>query len=163
MSTESPIVAGLLGGAERQHQTLWFLLKDVGRLYAKKFDQRVRCLGVTLAQCRVLGNLGRNEGISQAELAEAMDMEAITVARLLDRMAAAGWVERRPDPTDRRAYRLFLTEKVRPIYAEILATAEEVHGEALRGLSPHQVDSLIALLDLVQTNLSDRVPAAAAG
>lgn len=142
-------------------RSLGLLLRDAGRLFAKKFDQRVRRLGVTLAQCRVLGHLNRGEAMNQAELAELLEVEPITLARLIDRMEAAGWVERRADPTDRRAYLLFLSEKAKPLMTDIFAIAVEVQRDALVGLSPAETDQMFALLNRVHANLSDRSFAAA--
>ena len=141
-------------------RNLAMLVRDTGRVFAKKFDQRVRRLGVTLAQCRVLGQLSRNEGLSQAELADLLEVEPITLARLIDRMEAAGWVQRRADPSDRRVYRLFLSEKVKPLLTEIVAVSAEVNAEALAGIPPAEAELLFSLLNRVYANLSDRAPAA---
>src|SRR5258706_14767384 len=87
-------------------RTFGFLLKDVTRLYVQRFEQRARRFGVTLPQCKALGYLSKNEGISQIRLAELAETDPMTLVRILDRMEADGLVERRPDPSDRRAPRL---------------------------------------------------------
>ena len=81
-----------------------FLVHDVARLFARRFNQRALLfLGLTSAQCRVLGYLARNEGINQAGLADLLEIKPMTLVRQLDRMEEDGWIERRPDPGDRRA------------------------------------------------------------
>src|SRR5689334_11950907 len=94
--------------------SLGSLLNDVSRLMRKKFDQRAKELRLTRAQYYLLAKLARHEGIKQVELAELLEVEPISAARLVDRMEAAGWVERRADPADRRARRVFLAPKARP-------------------------------------------------
>src|SRR5882672_3339347 len=93
-----------------------FLLHDIARLMRKRFDQRARGLGLTRAQWQVLAHLARHEGINQAGLAEILEIEPITLGRLVDRMADSGWLERRADPNDRRARLLYLTAKARPVF-----------------------------------------------
>jgi len=133
-----------------------FVLNDIARLMRKRFDQRARGLGLTRAQWRVLAHLARHEGINQAGLAEILEIEPITVGRLIDRMEEAGWVERRPKPNDRRVRLLYLTDKAWPVFARMRAIGDEVHGEALGELSAAERDRLIAILVTVRSNLSDR-------
>src|SRR3954463_13030008 len=96
-------------------QSLGFLISDTARLMRRRFDQKARHLGLTRAQWQVLAHLARNEGINQVGLAELLDVEPITLCRQIDRMEEGGWVVRRPDPGDRRARLLFMTEKARPV------------------------------------------------
>src|SRR6185312_4930884 len=103
---------------------LGFLLHDIARLMRKRFDQRARGLGLTRSQWQVLAHLARHEGINQAGLAEILELEPITVGRLIDRMEEAGWVERRPDPSDRRARLLYLSDKAQPVFARMRSLAE---------------------------------------
>jgi MarR family transcriptional regulator, transcriptional regulator for hemolysin len=136
-----------------------FLVHDVARLFGRRFNQRaVVVLGLTRAQCRVLGYLARNEGINQAGLADLLEIKPMTLVRQIDRMEEDGWIERRPDPGDRRARRLVLTEKARPILARILGLSSEIRGEAFAGLSARDAQQLIELLGRVHANLSHRVP-----
>jgi MarR family transcriptional regulator, transcriptional regulator for hemolysin len=131
-----------------------FLVNDVARLFGRRFDQNGRRLGLTRAQCRTLGYLVRNEGINQAGLADLLEIRPMTLVRQIDRMEEAGWIERRPDPADRRARRLFLTEKARPILGRIWNVANETRDEALALLSPPQAETLIELLHRVHATLS---------
>lgn len=133
-----------------------FLLHDIARLLRKKFDQRARSLGLSRAQWQVLVHLARHEGINQSGLAEILEIENITVGRLIDRMEEAGWVERRPDPGDRRARLLYTTEKVAPVMERMRALAEATRDEALAGLGPAERDALTATLLHVRSNLSER-------
>ena len=98
-------------------RTLGFVLNDVARLMRKRFEQRARAaaLGLTRAQAAVLAHLARQEGVNQVSLAQILELEPITLARILDRLQAAGLVERRPDPKDRRAHLLYLTPSAFPL------------------------------------------------
>ena len=136
-----------------------FLVYDVARLFGRRFDHNGKRLGLTRAQCRTLGYLARNEGINQAGMADLLEIRPMTLVRQIDRMEEAGWVERRPDPADRRARRLFLTAKARPILGRIWDVANETRDEALALLSPGEAATLIDLLHRVHANLSERVPA----
>jgi MarR family transcriptional regulator, transcriptional regulator for hemolysin len=133
-----------------------FLVHDVARLYGRRFDRNGRRLGLTRAQCRTLGYLARNEGINQAGLADLLEIRPMTLVRQIDRMQEAGWIERRPDPTDRRARRLFLTDKARPILGRIWDVASETQDQILASLSPDEAERLIDLLRRVHGSLADR-------
>lgn len=131
-----------------------YLLHETARLFGKRFDQRARALGLTRAQCQVLAHLVRNEGTNQARLAEFMELEPISLARLIDRMEQAGWVERRADPSDRRAHLLFITDKAKPMFDEIYAIGQETRADAFAGFSDQDREQLIDLLLQVRRNLS---------
>jgi MarR family transcriptional regulator, transcriptional regulator for hemolysin len=136
-----------------------FLLHDIARLMRKRFDQRARNLNLTRAQWQVLAHLARHEGINQAGLAEILEIEPITLGRLIDRMAESGWVERRPHPSDRRARQLYLTAQAEPVFARMRALADEAREEALAGLLQDDRERLTATLIEIRNNLSDRNPA----
>src|ERR1700686_3930509 len=108
-----------------------FLVNDVSRLFGRRFDHNGRRLGLTRAQCRTLGYLARNEGINQAGMADLLEIRPMTLVRQIDRMEEAGWIERRPDPADRRARRLFLTAKARPVLGRLRDLAKEIPGAAV--------------------------------
>jgi len=147
-----------LGWTVDLDRSFGFLVHDVARLYGRRFDRNGRRLGLTRAQCRTLGYLARNEGINQAGLADLLEIRPMTLVRQIDRMQEAGWIERRPDPTDRRARRLFLTGKARPILGRIWNVATATQDQVLAGLSPDEADHLIELLRRVHTTLTDRTP-----
>jgi len=137
-----------------------YVLFEVARLMSKRFDQRARVLGLTRAQCQLLARLAQHEGINQARLADLLELEPISLARLIDRMEQAGWIERRADPADRRARLLYMTDKARPLFDQVMELGHETRAEALAGLPAADRDQLIDLLLHVRANLSDRAPAA---
>jgi MarR family transcriptional regulator, transcriptional regulator for hemolysin len=145
----------------RTDHSLGFLISDTARLLRRRFDQRARHLGLTRAQWQVLAHLHRNEGINQIGLADLLDIEAITLCRTIDRMEEGGWVERRPDPKDRRARLLFLTNRARPLIAKLRTLADELYEEALEGLPPRSRDALVEILVAMRANLAARSDAAA--
>ena len=131
-----------------------FLMRDVSRLYASNFQHFARELGLTLPQCKVLGHLSRNEGISQARLAELSDTDPMTLVRTLDRMQQDQWIERRPDPADRRAHRLYLRDMAKPIVNRMWKIADQCRQEAMTDLSPAEREQLIDLLERLHGTLS---------
>ncbi|HZV92299.1 MAG TPA: MarR family transcriptional regulator [Caldimonas sp.] len=130
-----------------------FLLKEVSRLYVQRFEQHAAELSLTLAQCRALVRLEKNEGISQARLAELTDVDPMSMVRILDRMQADGVVERRPDPGDRRARRLHLTPLARPMLDEIWRLADRTRAEAFAGVGRAERESFIEVLERLDANL----------
>lgn len=138
------------------NRSFGFVLHETARLFSKRYDQRAKHLGLTRAQIQVMAYLVYHEGINQIGLAELLEMEPISLTRLLDRMEQAGWIERRPDPEDRRARRLFMSEKAKPVFAAMIEVGREVRGEALAGLSPAENDVLMELMMRVRRNLSEK-------
>jgi MarR family transcriptional regulator, transcriptional regulator for hemolysin len=132
---------------------LAFALYDTARLLRTYSDHRARELNTTRAQWAVLSRLQRCEGAKQNELAEALDLAPITVGRLVDKLAAADLVERRDDPADRRAHRLYLTEKAAPALRELAALAEDMMRRALAGLDDTAIRTLLDGLTTIKTNL----------
>jgi DNA-binding MarR family transcriptional regulator len=102
----------------------------------------------------VLARLGRGDGARQVELADALDVEPITLARLVDRLADAGLVERRPDECDRRAWNVFLTEKARPVIARLQALGAEFHADALAGIDDAEKEAARRVLARIRDNLN---------
>ncbi len=134
-------------------RSLGFLLGDASRLLRKRFDARAVTLGLTRAQWRVLARLRRREGINQTELADILEIETITLGRHIDRLEAKGWVERRPDPADRRAWKLFLNPSVRPVLARMRKLSEITRREALKDISESESEQLVELLLKIKGNL----------
>ena len=130
-----------------------FTLMDVARLLKTYADQRARQYGMTRAQWAVLVRLDRSEGLKQTELAELLDLQPITLTRLLDRLAKNGLIERRADPNDRRANRLFLTGEARPLLETLSALGEDMMGTVLEGLDAKSMERLLRDLDLMKDNL----------
>ncbi len=133
--------------------TFGFLLHDVARLLRRNFNRRVQALGLTQAQCRVILHLSRNEGIQQVALAEILEVQPITLARLLDKLEAASLIERRRDPADRRAFCLYLRDSARPLLEKIWALAAETRAEAINGMSDAALTRFFATLQTLKDNL----------
>jgi MarR family transcriptional regulator for hemolysin len=130
-----------------------FLISDVARLLRRNFDQRVQDLGLTQAQWRAIAQLSREEGIKQVVLAERLEVKPITLARLVDRLEAAGWVKRRADREDRRATRLYLTAKSQPILSVMASRVSETLAEALGDVTAAGREQLVEALLQMKTNL----------
>jgi MarR family transcriptional regulator for hemolysin len=132
---------------------LGFALHDVARLLRTYSDQRAREHGTTRAQWAVLSRLQRCEGVKQSELAEALDLAPITLGRLIDKLTAAGLVERRDDAFDRRANRLYLTEKATPALVGLAKLAEDLMGRALAGVDETTIRVMQDGLKTIKANL----------
>jgi MarR family transcriptional regulator for hemolysin len=144
-----------------------FSLNDVARMLRTFADHRGSQLGITRAQWVVLVRLDRFEGLKQSELADMLDLQPITLTRLLDKLCESGLIERRADPNDRRAKRLYLTAAARPMLAQLGDLGEELMATALAGVEREAVEKMVAQLAIVKENLrraiQDRTaPAAAA-
>ena len=137
----------------RNNRELAFAINDVARLLRTYADHEARRFGMTRAKWAVLARLDRFEGLKQAELAEMLDLQPISLTRLLDGLADNGLIERRPDPDDRRAKRLFLTPAARPLLAQLTDLGEELMATALAGLDPPEVRALLGNLDAIKENL----------
>jgi MarR family transcriptional regulator, transcriptional regulator for hemolysin len=131
-----------------------FLIYDVAQLMKRHADKRARLRGMTRAQWAVLARIDRQPGITQSELAHLTDVEPITVGRLIDRLEAAGFLERRPDPSDRRVWRLRLTSKSSSVLREIGALRKELHQTMSRGIDVGTLDTLTEGLQRMRKNLS---------
>jgi DNA-binding MarR family transcriptional regulator len=132
------------------------MLAQVSRLLRRSFDERARGIGVTRPQWGVLHLLNSNGGINQGGLAELLEVEPITLGRMIDRLQDAQLVERRPDPTDRRAWRLFLTEKGEHLLDELRPFADETYQAALEGVSDADFRLVMSVLGRMRANLSRR-------
>jgi DNA-binding MarR family transcriptional regulator len=130
-----------------------FILSDISRLARNEFDRRVRELGVTRAQWLVLLHVARRPGCTQSELADAMQMQKITVSRHAERLVRAGWIARCDHVDDARAYHLHLSRKAQPIIARLATVAEDMRTEYMRGLSDTRRVALITDLLHIKSNL----------
>lgn len=135
-----------------------FLLHDAARLLRRRFEARGAQHGLSAAQWRLLVRLIKEEGVAQARLAEILEIEPISVSRLLDRMEDGGWVERHQATHDRRVRMVFATAKAREAFDTVKSFAGEVFEEALAGLSRAERDTLIQGLQTICDNLSDGEP-----
>ena len=130
-----------------------FMINDVARLLRTCADQRARQFGMTRAQWAVLARLQRSEGLKQSELADMLDLQPITLTRLLDRLCANGVIERRPDPDDRRVNRLFLTPAAGPLMQHLDALGEDLMTTVLDGIDPQAVSVMLDALGRAKDNL----------
>ena len=133
---------------------LGYLLSDSGRLLRKTFDERVRSLGLTAVQARLLLSLVKFPDNNQVFYAERIEVEPITLTRIVDRMEEAGWVERVADPGDRRARLLHLTDKSREIVEPLRLIIAGLVEDMAEGLSAQEQDMLARLLEKVSANLA---------
>ena len=138
-----------------------FLLKDVSRLYSLNFERHATDLNLSVAQCRVLCYLQRNEGISQVQLAFLTDTDPMTLVRILDRMEGDGLIERRPDPVDRRARRLYLQASAHPVLKEIWRVSDRARAQSFSRMSAQDRAQLLSLMQQMYANLDALMPAAA--
>src|ERR1700761_8874305 len=134
-----------------------FSLNDVARMLRTYADQKASQFGITRAQWVVLVRLDRFEGLKQSELAEMLDLQPITLTRLLDRLSDSGLIERRADPNDRRAKRLYLTPAARPLLEQLTSLGEDLMETVLAGLDRKDVDALLAGLGTIKENLRQAV------
>lgn len=131
-----------------------FLVTDVTRLMRKHFDRRAVRFNLTRAQWRALKRLHHSEGIRQNELAEFLEIEPIAIGRVIDRLQKAGFVERRADPADRRAWRLYLTSNAHGVVADMENIASELYRQAQRGIAAADMKTMIDVLSRMKDNLN---------
>ena len=137
-------------------ESIGYLISDRARLLRRAFDDRVRTRGVTGPQARLLLYVAKREGENQGFYADQMDIEPITLTRIIDRMEEAALIERRPDPTDRRARRLHLTDKSSPLVASLRNDIAEMTEDMLAGICPKDRETLGQVLTMIGTNLGAR-------
>jgi DNA-binding MarR family transcriptional regulator len=130
-----------------------FEVTETALAIRRAFDRRAAALGVTRAQWRLLSRLARDNGQRQVDLAEALDVEPITLCRIVDRLSESGFVERRPDPADRRAWRIHLTERAEPVVAELKTLSDGFHDDILAGIAPAEQAEVRRVLEQVRANI----------
>lgn len=130
-----------------------YLLNDVTLLFRKHFDRRAVRFGLTRAQWRAIKCLHHREGIRQTELAEFLEMEPIAVGRVIDRLQAAGFVERRTDPNDRRCWRLHATDKAHAVMDDMQEIAHGLRADATCDIELTELKQMIGVLERVKQNL----------
>jgi DNA-binding MarR family transcriptional regulator len=130
-----------------------FLINDVARLMRKNFNRRVQSFGLTQEPCRVIVHLSRHEGMRQVELAELLEIQPITLARLLDKLQEHGLIERRRDTEDRRAFCLYLTREAHSVLEKILAIGAATRSDANKDIPQKELDQMYAILCRLKANL----------
>jgi MarR family transcriptional regulator for hemolysin len=136
---------------------LLFLISDVARLLRTYADQRARLHDMTRAQWAVLLRLERHEGLKQSDLAELLDIQPITLTRLVDRLCDNRLIERRADPKDRRAKRLYLTPAARPLLDRIVDQVEDLSETVLDGIAPGNIGTMQSQLGAIRENLKQAI------
>lgn len=140
-----------------------FTLNDIARMLRTYADHKAAQFGITRAQWAVLVRLDRSEGLKQSELAEMLDLQPISLTRLLDKLAECRLIERRADPDDRRAKRLFLTPAARPLIEKLGVLGEDLMAMALRGVAPESVERMVEQFGVVKENLRQAIQHRGAG
>lgn len=135
-------------------EDLPFEIGETAHALRKAFDRRASALGVTRAQWKVLFRLTRSPGLRQVELADILDIEPITLTRILDRLEEAGLVERQRDPEDRRAWRLQVTDKAKPLVERLKLLGSELVGEAFADIDRSELDQVRGVLARVRENVA---------
>jgi len=140
-----------------------FMVSDVARILRTLFDQEARKFGMTRAQWGVLFRLERSEGLKQSELADALEIQPITLTRLIDRLCDNGLIERRSDPNDRRAKRLFLTPAARPLLTRLDKLTSQIMERTLSGVDLDAVQAMTTHLAAIKENVRQAITERAAG
>lgn len=130
-----------------------FIINDVARLMRTYADYKAAQFGITRAQWAVLVRVDRSQGLNQSELAEVLDLQPITLTRLLDKLCDSGLIERRPDPADRRAKRLYLTPAAGPLLEQLGSLGEETMADVMQGVRPESIEQMVSQLVVVKENL----------
>ena len=138
---------------ENVERNFGFLVHDIARLMRTNYDRRVRRLGLTRSQWWVITNLYRNDGLTQSELAETLDIERASLGRLLDRLEANGWVHREPCSRDRRAKRVRLASEVGPVMREMRVIAADLRRDAMSGFTLNEQEAFVDVLLAIKSNL----------
>ena len=133
-------------------ETIPFEIGETAHALRKAFDRLAVGLGVTRAQWKVLFKLTRTPGLRQVELADMLDLEPITLCRIVDRLEEAGLVERARDPDDRRAWRLHVTAQARPLVEKLQAIGAELVGQAFAGIDPKDIETTRKVLAQAREN-----------
>jgi len=139
-------------------ENLCFLVVEVSRLMRREFNERLEGSHLSQSQARALKHIGHNEGLNQRELAEILEVQPITLARLVDQLEDMKLVERRPDPSDRRAYRLHLKPAAAPHLAAIERVANTIRAHALEGLDVQERAAAVAALQKIRDTLRTGAP-----
>ena len=134
-----------------------FTLGELQRLVRAYADRQASRYGITRAQWAVLAKVERFEGMKQTELAEQMEMQPITLTRLIDRLCDNGWIERRSDDTDRRVNRLYLRKAAKPLLVKLAGLKAELTETALEGISPSDANRLLSQLEAIKENVRNAI------
>jgi MarR family transcriptional regulator, transcriptional regulator for hemolysin len=132
-----------------------YTVADITRLFRRVFDRRSSHLGLTRVQWRALSRIQRAEGLSQKQLAEDLDLEAIAVGRVVDRLEIAGFIERRADPGDRRCWKLFIAPKANDVMVDMKLISALLRDDVLSNIDPKDLDTTLRVLATVKDTLNE--------
>jgi DNA-binding MarR family transcriptional regulator len=130
-----------------------FLVSDIARLIGVEYNRIMKPMGLTTPQFFMIMQLQRQDGVTQSHLANRLAVGKVSTSGLIDRLEQSGWIERRPDPNDRRSNLIYLTDKGHDIEARMLATGKSLTKQTLKNLNTEQRSTLIDLLATVKANL----------
>lgn len=150
-------------GCVRLERTDSIRISYIARMMRTRFDQRARTLGLTRAQWQTIATIRRNEGATQREIAERLEVGSVTVGRIVERLEQAGWIERRADAADRRAYRLYMNPASQPMLEQLSALGADEERLAMEGITEDERALLTTLLDRIIGNLENRLACQAPG
>src|SRR5436305_15349828 len=138
-------------------QNFLFTLGELYRLLRVYADKEASRFGITRAQWAVLAKVERSEGMKQSELAELMEMQPITLTRLIDKLCDNGWIERRSDDSDRRVNRLYLRKAARPLLGKLSGLRSELTETELEGINPADAHRMLAQLETIKENVRNAI------
>src|SRR6201981_1685181 len=144
-------------------QNFLFTLGEVFRLLRVYADKEAARYGITRAQWAVLSKVERQEGLKQTELAELLEMQPITLTRLIDKLCDNDWIERRSDENDRRVNRLYLKKAARPLLGKLAGLRSELTATALDGINPADAHRMLAQLETIKENVRNAIQNTEAG
>lgn len=149
MKPEPPIIADM----KERERSIGFLFNDISRMRVTLYDRAVAPLGLTFTQAMALNHLLVSDGLSQIEIARRMDLGAVTISGIVDRLEAGGWALRKPDPRDRRAKTVWITDKALSVKTDLIRALRALNDLTLDGLAPDEVETLARLLRRAKANL----------
>lgn len=132
-----------------------YTVADITRLFRRVFDRRSSHLGLTRVQWRALSRIERAQGLSQKQLAEDLDVEAIAIGRVVDRLEIAGFIERRADPGDRRCWKLFIAPKANEVMSDMKLISARLREDVLDGIEPQELATTLRVLAKVKDTLNE--------
>lgn len=136
-------------------QSLGLMLHDAANLLKREFERSAREHRLTLLQWRVLGQLSRHDGLTQTALGGLVEASPMTISDVVERLEAAGLVEREVDPSDSRAKLVRITPKARALIEEMRGVADRVYAKALAGIGETDRDAMLRALTRIVANLND--------
>lgn len=157
---EEDAITETTGDASRESIRLGFLIHDVSRMRRSAYDQFMKPLGITRAQWWVLAHLSRHDGMMQTQLADVLEVGKASLGDVIEGLESSGWVERRPDPSDKRAKRVYLTKPAQGLIKRMTVMENEFNGQILRDLTPTQRNELIRSLLKIKLAIASLIPGA---